>query len=215
MRPRARSLLVSSLALGLALVAPRPAGADTKVYTNKDLPPSGDKASDEAPPPKADAPAKPAKGDAAKPKAPAKGKTVTNADLDPSQGNLSYTDPKDDVSYENQPPDERKDAKEQARRAAKIRDLKERYQKLRKRQEQIEAELPDAREAARNEVGEGYAIINGVPTKVIGQELMPNGQYHRHLQDLEAELAKVEGEIDDIETAARQFGLGRPGLMQR
>ncbi|MFN7972707.1 MAG: hypothetical protein U0166_10220 [Acidobacteriota bacterium] len=180
-----------TIVLPLCLVALPAFADDAKVYTNKDLPA----------PPKAD------DGKDGK-------KVVTNDDLAKSEGNLTYTDPADDTSYEADLPAERKDDRDDAR-DQRIAELKARYQELRKRQDEIEAELPAVREAASRELGEAFILVNGVPTKVV-TDAVKDGPNSIRLEELEHELGKIQAEVDAIEREAkRRFGLGRPGLMQK
>ena len=158
--------------------------ASEKVFTNEDL-------------------AKPAEDAAA----------VTNEDLAGARGNLTFTEPGDDVSYENSLPVERKTKDARVRENA-VATIKKRYKALRARQEALEAELPEARDAAERELGPGVIYINGIPTAV-GPITSVATPAHDRLDKLERELEDVRGELRAAELEARQYGLGRPGLMQR
>lgn len=182
---------LASLAVLLAAGIPLP--ADSPRFTNDDLAKA-----------KEDAGAAPAAG------------VVTNDDLAKAEGNLSFTEPGDDVSYENQPARSPAAEKRERKREDRLAALKAPYKKLLREIEQIEEELPAAIDAAEREVGPGYMLVNGVPTAIVGRPYTDFEMPARErLQKLRSRLATARAELDEIEHEARQLGFGNAALVQR
>lgn len=176
------------MVLGVAMVACGLArAAETPRFTNEDLP--------------------------AEDAAPAAG-AVTNEDLADVEGNLTFTEPGDDVSYENAAPRSRAAERREAGREKRLDELKPQYRKLVREEERIEAELPAAIDAAEREVGPGYVLVNGIPTAVVPYPAL-SMPAHEHLAKLEKRLAGVQADMDDIEDEAHRLGFGTPALVQR
>ena len=139
--------------------------------------------------------------------------TFTNEDLDEAEGNLSFTKPEDDVSYENSAPWPVTPRWSPAQQA-EIKKLQTRYRALLAREARIEDELPEAEDAAERELGPGVVIVNGIPTQV--GEITQQGTPARYrLQELQEELLDIQAEKASIErTARKKYEMGFPGLVQ-
>lgn len=140
-------------------------------------------------------------------------RVFTNEDLKGAGGNLTFSEPGEESSYEGTLPRERPDP-DAAAREAEIAKMKGRYQILRGRAERLEeVELPAARDAAAREFATRWVLVNGVPTAVrVEDENLP---HHEKLRRLAHELRQAKDEIAALEAKAKKMGLGRPALMQR
>jgi hypothetical protein len=139
-------------------------------------------------------------------------RVFTNEDLAKARGNLTFTEPADDTSYEGSLPRE-KPAPGAAERDRRIADLKADYQAATRELERLEEELPAARDAAEREVGRAYVLVNGIPTAVLVRD--PSLPAHERLRELLAELQSVQADIEHLEREGRKLGLGTPALSQK